>query len=71
MRSYAARGPFVRAPQDPGRGIMPVPRGGTSVRTGLILTAGSARGDVELAIRAEAAGFDTSELIYVEHDKAD
>jgi probable F420-dependent oxidoreductase len=28
------------------------------VRTGLILTAGSARADVELAIRAEAAGFD-------------
>jgi probable F420-dependent oxidoreductase len=29
------------------------------MQTGLILTGGSARGDVELAIRAEAAGFDS------------
>ena len=28
------------------------------MRIGIILTAGSARGDVELAVRAEAAGFD-------------
>ncbi len=34
-------------------------REGEGVRIGLVLTAGSARGDVALAIRAEAAGFDS------------
>ena len=52
----------------PGRGIVddgpaPKQRGGTrrtgrrSMQIGLILTGGSARADVELAVRAEAAGF--------------
>lgn len=37
-----------------------VPRTLHAMRMGIILTGGSARGDVELAVRAEAAGFDAA-----------